>query len=231
MVPPVLILAVCAVSARFSKHPAVKSNPPYLAGEQWAREAEKIILKHYDEPSLTHLTACLLLGLHELGTCQGGRSWALGGMATRMAFAMQLHREPDDSPTGKGTDKSDQITFTDRELRRRAMWACFVMDRFNSSGTQRPPSILEADIFVQLPVNDKYLELDMPAASEKLDGTVTPGEDPEEAKRSTGVIAYMIRVVALYGRILRYLNLVCFPRWSFSATLLIRFRAGKSVTR
>lgn len=214
MVPPVLILAVCAVSARFSKHPAVRSNPAYLAGEQWAREAERIILKHYDEPSLTHLTVCLLLGLHELGTCQGGRSWALCGMATRMAFAMQLHKEPGDNPTGLGTgcEEEDYLSFSDRELRRRAMWGCYMMDRFTSSGTQRPPSIADGDINLQLPVNDKIIELDLPTITERLDGSIVGANTPEEmekARENTGVVAYLVRTVALFGKIVKYLNLVC----------------------
>lgn len=73
-VPPALSLAVCAVSARFSTHPQLNSEPPFLRGENWANPAAAIALSRHDEPNITILTVFLLLGLHEFGTCHGGRS-------------------------------------------------------------------------------------------------------------------------------------------------------------
>lgn len=114
--PPVLILAVCAISARFSTHPEVNTEPAFLRGEQWASPARSIALSRYDEPNITVLTVLLLLGLHEFGTCQGGRSWMFAGMATRMAYALQLHRELDHDPLGLKTDRKSELSFTDREI-------------------------------------------------------------------------------------------------------------------
>jgi hypothetical protein len=70
-VPPVLMLSICAVSARFSTHPRVNTRPLFLRGEEWAREARDIVLKRYDMPNITILTCLLILGLHEFGTCHG----------------------------------------------------------------------------------------------------------------------------------------------------------------
>ncbi|KAJ5084572.1 hypothetical protein NUU61_009151 [Penicillium alfredii] len=212
-VPPVLILAVCAVSARFSTHPQLNSEPPFLRGENWANPAAAIALSRHDEPNITILTVFLLLGLHEFGTCHGGRSWSFGGQALRMAYALQLHRELDVDPLlGQNNGSNSQLSFTDREIRRRTMWACFLMDRYNSSGSQRPPIGNERFLQLQLPIKETHFQMEIPGPAEDLDGDV-PNPVPEDtgqlsnAKENMGVSAYIIRAIVLWGRIVDYLNL------------------------
>ncbi|KAL4965849.1 putative C6 transcription factor [Aspergillus stella-maris] len=212
-VPPVLILAVCAVSARFSTHPQINSEPPFLRGEDWANPAASIALKRHDEPNITILTVFLLLGLHEFGTCHGGRSWSFGGQAMRMAYALQLHRELDYDPLlTQSNGGSAQLSFTDREIRRRTMWACFLMDRYNSSGSQRPPIGNEKFIQIQLPIKETHFQMEIPGPTEDLEGNVL-NPVPEDvgqlsnARSNMGVLAYIIRAVVIWGRIVDYLNL------------------------
>ncbi|CAG8951914.1 hypothetical protein HYFRA_00005718 [Hymenoscyphus fraxineus] len=209
-VPPVLTLAVCAISARFSTHPKLNGSPNFLRGEEWASEARDIVMRRYEWPNITILTCLLILGLHEFGTCQGGRSWSLGGMAIRMAYALQLHRDLDYDPLKR--NGTAELSFIDREIRRRVMWACFLMDRFNSSGTDRPSFIKEDTIKVQLPIKEKLFQLDMPGPTEDLRGNVphpvSPGSGQlSDARENMGVAAYMTRSIALWGRIINYLNL------------------------
>ncbi|KAL1989358.1 hypothetical protein VTN96DRAFT_120 [Rasamsonia emersonii] len=207
-VPPVLILAVCAVSARFSTHPQLNSEPAFLRGENWANPAAAIALSRHDEPNITILTVFLLLGLHEFGTCHGGRSWSFGGQALRMAYALQLHREVDRDPNGKASE----LSFVDREIRRRTMWACFLMDRYNSSGSQRPPIGNEKFLHIQLPVKESHFLMEIPGPTEDLDGNV-PNPVPEgqgqlsNPKDNMGVSAYIIRAIVVWGHIVDYLNL------------------------
>lgn len=204
---PVLNLCVCAISARFSTHPKITGHPAFLRGESWATEARKIVLARYEWPNITILTCLLLLGLHEFGTCYGGRSWAFGGMAIRMAYALQLHRDLDYDPC-KPNLKS-KISPVDREIRRRTMWACFLMDRFNSSGTDRPMFIKEETIRIQLPVSEKLFRQEIEAPTEDLEGNVpqpSNGEDGQlpNARDNMGVAAFMIKSIAIWGRIIIY---------------------------
>ncbi|KAI4115574.1 MAG: hypothetical protein LQ345_003852 [Seirophora villosa] len=201
--PPVLVLAICAIAARFSTHPQISSEPAFLRGEQWAAPAREIALKRYDQPSITILTVLLILGLHEFGTCRGGRSWMFGGMAMRMAYALQLHRE---------LDSDLKLSATDREIRRRTMWACFMMDRFNSSGTERPTCASEDDLKIQLPNKEFNFRNDVPGPTETLElGSFNPSSLEAESEISPrdnmGVAAYIVRVIVLWGRVIRYLNL------------------------
>ncbi|EEP77227.1 conserved hypothetical protein [Uncinocarpus reesii 1704] len=210
-VPPVLTLAICAVAARFSTHPLISTEPAFLRGENWADAAATIALSRHDQPNITILTVFLILGLHEFGACHGGRSWSFGGQALRMAYALQLHQELDHDPLGNNAGHS-QLSFTDREIRRRTMWACVLMDRYNSSGSQRPPIGNEKYLQIQLPIKESHFQMEIPGPTENLDGSV-PNPVPEgigqlfNPKENMGVSAYIIRGVMLWGRIVDYLNL------------------------
>ncbi|GJN66631.1 hypothetical protein PLICBS_000650 [Purpureocillium lilacinum] len=207
--PPVLVLSVCAVAARFTPNPKISpSARPFLRGEEWASQARDICTKRYEWPNITILTCLLILGLHEFGTCHGGRSWALGGQAIRMAFALQLHKDLEYDPLCRN---KTPLSFIDREIRRRTMWACFLMDRFNSSGSDRPMFIKEETIKIPLPVKERFFQLDMPVHTEPLSGISSPIGTTDErqmspAENNMGVAAYTIRSIAIWGRIITYLN-------------------------
>ncbi|KAF2006140.1 hypothetical protein P154DRAFT_603489 [Amniculicola lignicola CBS 123094] len=210
-VPPVLVLAICAISARFSTHPQLRSEPAFLRGDNWAITAREIALKRYDAPNITILIVYLLLGLHEFGTCQGGRSWMFGGMAQRMAYALQLHKELEYDPNVQEADRKP-LSATDREIRRRTMWSCFLMDRFNSSGTDRPLFVNEQYIEVQLPVKEHLYLHEIQAPTENLEGNVPNPVPPDsgqlsDARENMGVASYTIRLVCIWGKLVKYMNL------------------------
>lgn len=226
-VPPVLILAICAISARFSTHPQLRTEPCFLRGDNWAERAREIALKRYDSPNITILIVYLLLGLHEFGTCQGGRSWMFGGMAQRMAYALQLHKELEYDP-GASEAERKPLSLTDREIRRRTMWSCFLMDRFNSSGSDRPLFVNEQYIEVQLPVKEHLYVHEIQAPTENLDGNVPNPVAADSGQLSNprdnmGVTAYTIRLVCIWGKLIKYMNLggkerESEPMWSPKST-------------
>ncbi|KAI8943561.1 hypothetical protein NX059_001558 [Plenodomus lindquistii] len=226
-VPPVLILAMCGISARFSTHPQLRTEPCFLRGDSWAERAREISLKRYDTPNITILIVYLLLGLHEFGTCQGGRSWMFGGMAQRMAYALQLHKENEYDPLVNDPDKKP-LSATDREIRRRTMWSCFLMDRFNSSGTDRPLFVHEQYIEVQLPIKEHLYIHEIPAPTEDLEGNVPNPVPPDggqlaNARENMGVSAYTIRLVCIWGKLIKYMNMggkerEAEPMWSSDST-------------
>jgi hypothetical protein len=194
--PPVLVLSVCAGSARFSSHPLFSSTPNYTRGEEWARRAREIVLSRYEWPSMTILSCILILGVHEFGTCHGGRSWALGGQAIRMAFALELHKEMEYDPCDVA--KKSPLSRLEREIRRRTLWACYTMDRFTSSGTGRPLFINDDDISIQLPIKENYFQLGIMGPTEHLSGEVSRPvlAEPDllvDAKENMGVAAYLMR--------------------------------------
>jgi hypothetical protein len=211
-VAPVLVLAVCAVSARFSNHPQLRSEPAFLRGEDWARSAREIALRRYDTPNITILIVYILLGLHEFGTCHGGRSWMIAGMAQRMAYALLLHKDLDHNGWGKDQKESSLLSPTDREIRRRTLWACFLMDRFNASGTDRPMQMSEDFLNIPLPIKERYFQMEISAPTETLSGEVLHPAEADSgqltnAKENMGISAYYIMLVSIWGRIIHYWNL------------------------
>lgn len=222
--PPVLVLSVCAVAARFTPNPNISPNPrQFLRGEEWASHARDICTRRYEWPNITILTCLLILGLHDFGTCHGSRSWALGGQAIRMAFFLELHKDLEYDPLCSTAKKP--LSFIDREIRRRIMWACFLMDRFNSSAPDRPMFIKEESIKIPLPVSERSFQLDMPVQTESLDGTVLQSDSLEGerqlalARENMGVAAFTIRSIAIWGRIVNYFNqggkeMDSHPMWS-----------------
>ena len=97
-----------------------------------------------------------------------------------MAFALQLHKDLGYDPLRPGV----ALSFTDREIRRRTMWACFLMDRFNSSGTDRPTFIKEETLRIPLPIKEKNFQLeDMPGLTENLQGEVPNSISADESEK------------------------------------------------
>lgn len=220
--PPVLILAVCAVSARFSNHPQLRTlEPAFLRGEEWAAVARDISTRHYDSPSVTILNVYLLLALHEFGTCHGGRSWMFGGLAQRLALMMQLHKEGNGlreaSQNGEEAQENVELNRTEREMRRRLLWSCFTMDRFTSSGSDRPICFVEECITTPLPIKESMFLMEIAGDTERLDGSLTnplgltkPGSSIRVISRpgsNLGVHAYIVKLVAIWGRLVNFYNL------------------------
>lgn len=209
-VPPVLNLAVCGISARFSTHPDLQTEPTFLRGDHWAKAAQDLALKRFDRPSLSIVMVFILLGLHTFGTCQGAGSWMTGGLAHRMVYALRLHKDPPDDSIAVGFETGTRLTFIDREIRRRCTWSAFMMDRFISSGTERPMFAREDHMHLKLPVKEEYFQLGIPGETEALN---TYLESPQVGNESNakvsdmGVAAFNIRVVALWGHLVQYLNL------------------------
>jgi hypothetical protein len=155
-VPDGLLYSICAISARFSASHAPpplprqssKETPAYHAGEPYAVEARRLALRDFDKPTVQNVQTLLLLALHDFGGKKGQKAWMFAGMAIRMASALRLSREIDgdaigiDNATGGPPNASElpfglpenrpssreKFSWTEREIRRRTFWACFIMD-------------------------------------------------------------------------------------------------------
>ena len=85
------------------------------------------------------------------------------------------------------------------------------MDRFTSSGTERPIFVDEQYILAQLPVKEAFFQMEITAPTEDLEGRVpNPVQDGagqvSDARANMGVAAYTIRLVAIWGKIIHSLK-------------------------
>lgn len=155
--------------------------------------------------------------MYEFGAGYAARAWSFSGIAIRMAHALRLHvRNNDDlqERTGLGYTEAETI-FLEMEIGRRCMWACFLMDRFLAAGTDRPCLINEAEIKTRLPAKEQDFASDREGFAETLDGNrlgASREETGEEKMAGSleqmGVGAYVVRIIAIYGRIVKWVNQV-----------------------
>ena len=216
----VLLLGVLTLTARF--HPdlvayhsqAGRPSDPLDASEFYATALKvafgppgTILTTH----SLEGVQALLMLALYEWGQSRGLSAWIYSGIAIRLAQSMGLAYE-DDPYNGVNQPKASSIRklsakpqgkdrTIEKEVRRRTMWSCFVMDRLLSAGKNRPNMILVDNLRVRLPCSDDeflFGQIETRPSFLGLD-EVDPNTNIFQAS-DHGVLSRYIRLVEIFGR-------------------------------
>ena len=138
--PKFMINAIHAVSIRYVQQLCGGYTGAVRASQDYATQSRAEI--DVDEPSIDHLQALLLLAMANFQSGKGKKAYMLLGHAISMAFALGLHRE---LPT------DFRCSSIEREGRRNLFWTCYLMDRFTTSGSKRPPLILDESIYLRFP--------------------------------------------------------------------------------
>ncbi|KAK9377911.1 fungal-specific transcription factor domain-containing protein, partial [Lipomyces chichibuensis] len=159
-VNPLLVLTVCAVSARFSRHPQIMTQPRYAAGEPFLQEARKLLSQEFDEPTVETTQALLIMGFNDFCGLNGGRAAIYSGLTMRMAATLGLNKESDDP----------NLSWVDREIRRKTWWSVLVFDRLAHSGPKRSFLLMEEECQIQLPSSDHVFLNSIPVVTQLLTG-------------------------------------------------------------
>lgn len=138
--PKFMINAIHAVSIRYVQQLCGGYTGAVRASQDYATQSRAEI--DVDEPSIDHLQALLLLAMASFQSGKGKKSYMLLGHAISMAFALGLHRE---------LPMDFRCSSIEREGRRNLFWTCYLMDRFTTSGSKRPPLILDESIYLRFP--------------------------------------------------------------------------------
>lgn len=140
----------------------------------------------------------------------------LSGLAIRMTQALKINTEYS-SDVLCTEDDGLAPSIVSRESRRRLMWAVYVLDAWTGSGVEQLTLLRESDIQIQLPCNERSFGLRIAAVTETLGvGHVlqflSPTIVPANPADNMGIMAYYIRIVTLWKRIVKYINhLDCSP--------------------
>lgn len=146
-----LVKAICACAARFldgadRDHPDGGTLPA-----MWAQEAKVGAMANLERFSISKLATLLILVEHENSSGRFASSWLSAGMPVRMAMAMGLNDETD--PT---------VPWAEREMRRRLMWAAFILDSHTAGGLQRYLQCPRSVVTIDLPAPEHCFTLSIP---------------------------------------------------------------------
>ncbi|KAK8079939.1 hypothetical protein PG997_007757 [Apiospora hydei] len=155
--------------------------------------------------SVERVQALLMLGLYEWGQTRpqsgGLAAWMYVGSAIRMAQFLKLGfgDKPSDRRSGSeepspGILSSEVIQ--DKEVKRRTMFSCFILDRMLACGKERSSIMRAEDLQIQLPCPEDRFDLSVPVKTLFLHprkfGEQRPGQDDS-------VLSRFIQLVDLWG--------------------------------
>ncbi|EKJ71167.1 hypothetical protein FPSE_08673 [Fusarium pseudograminearum CS3096] len=211
-----LLHIICAQGAKFyalsvnvEDHDA-KAGLIRAAGNSWAQKAELLVLTNFGKISVQRLMTCILLYDFHFRLGEYNQALMLSGLAVRMAHALQLNVEfSPDILCAEANESSPPAV--EKESRRRLMWACYILDAWTGSGVDQLTLLREADIKIQLPCNERNFRLRIPCVTETLGvGHVLqflpPAIVPRRPAANMGIMAYYIRIVTLWKRVVRYVK-------------------------
>ncbi len=157
----IMIFAMFAFSARFSKAAYFDGTDPTTRGEVFAERAAVIkdpIIRTVEEPSLEFVKGCVLLSCHCLTAGQMSTGAILTSVCVRLAYNLGLNDIDGDQINEDGTvdenDLDDSEAWVCKEELRRVWWAISDLDTFVSTILCQPFGIERRNMRVLLPVSD-----------------------------------------------------------------------------
>ncbi|KAI0161621.1 fungal-specific transcription factor domain-containing protein [Hypoxylon sp. FL1284] len=160
--------------------------------------------------SVERVTAFLMLGLYEWSQTEpktGGLSaWMYVGVAIRMAQYLGLgFGDISESgevqtkivePQRRGSFQQSQLAL-DKEVKRRTMFSCFILDRMLSCGKNRISIVNSDDLQIQLPCSEDKFDLAMEVPTGFLKDRARHGLDDS-------VLSRFIQLVDIWGEISKF---------------------------
>jgi hypothetical protein len=166
--------------------------------------------------SIERVQAFLMLGLYEWTQAKpktgGLGAWMYVGLAIRMAQALRLgFGDKEDSASPRRTrpisqtfraSVSNSQTIVDREIRRRTMFSCLILDRMLACGKERVSTIRSEDLQIQLPCSEVSFDL-----SEDVVTSFLKSDDRGSRQgpaKGDSVLGCFIRLVDIWGEISKF---------------------------
>ncbi|KAJ6186811.1 hypothetical protein N7519_001719 [Penicillium mononematosum] len=210
-----LLHIICALGAQFYALSYSETTAPLepkfvlLAGTQWAKISQRLILETIDRVTIESLMASVLLHDYAVRLGNFSNAFMLSGLTTRMTQALQINLEYNTDILCQNTDNG--LPVTAKESRRRLMWSCYIMDALVGSGVDQLTLMDERDVKIQLPCNERNFTQQVPCLTE----TLYPGSwlkilpedlDTKTLSPNMGIMAYFIRHISIRKRVLRYIK-------------------------
>ena len=198
-----LLISVCALATK-----AINQESLREVGTSWAKMALQIVFSNIHRMSVNILMCIVLLHEHfaridELRTC-----FVLTSIACRICQGLQLNVEYDLDYSCETSD----LSATEKETRRRLMWACYIMDILTAVGVEQLRLLREEHIEIQLPSDEESFFYRTPGPTSYLQpigqlGLPTDLSGTQNSSRTlVGHRAFYLQIIVHRERSLHYLK-------------------------
>ncbi|EGY20612.1 uncharacterized protein VDAG_10241 [Verticillium dahliae VdLs.17] len=200
-----VLLGILALTARY--HDELVKPAAAAASEFFADTLDKALGScrlAMTRATVERVYALLLLGLYQWISRdhQGLGSWMYVGMAIRMAQALKIG--VGDVAQSLSSSPFTEKTLIDREVRRRTMFSCFILDRILSCGKDRASCIRSEDLHIQLPCSEEDFDLTRQVYTGFLRGSLVSAA--ASRPDSPNILSSFVQLIDIWGEISHYSN-------------------------
>lgn len=196
--PDPLLLTICALATKTKEHTALRD-----IGTGWARAALQIVFSHIARIEVQSLMAIVLLHENSARAEEMGLCFLLSSLACRFCQALQLNVEYDLD----FSCETSALSTTDKETRRRLMWACYCIDISTACGVDQLKLLREEDVRIQLPAHEEsfFYRIANQAGFLSPSGMLLSASATENSAQQSHRALY-VQLVVCRDRTLRYLK-------------------------
>ncbi|KAJ2758418.1 hypothetical protein IWQ56_006005, partial [Coemansia nantahalensis] len=162
--PPLLLYSALASAARYSNHPAVRTDPPHNASAVYMNKARQQVMDAIEEPSLGNAQGLLLMCLMHFALGNEVPSTFYRALVLNMCIVLGFNRIDGVSGDSTATASSGcmqnmaaastlAMDWVDRESARRLWWTIFSIENYSSVCMGLAPSIQAEHCDVRLPAS------------------------------------------------------------------------------
>lgn len=176
-----ILLALCAVGARFTSPPE-----PEEVARAWAADAGQRVMAA-SECSRETIAVSLLLSIYAQQASRFAQAHNWGAVAMNQAITLGLHRE--------APPQSEAVPFDEAEGDRRLFFACYVINRFISNGQPVTVTCPAACIKLPLPCDGFNYRLDVSVETPYAVLESDEGHVPPSVYKNVGAMGFWVRLV------------------------------------
>ncbi|KAE8556405.1 hypothetical protein TMatcc_003767 [Talaromyces marneffei ATCC 18224] len=193
--PGPLMKAIYAITIRYSQSAEGQEGSTRI-GLEYALKARQEI--DIDNPTIEGLQTLLLLSMVFFAYGLGKKTYMTISSCSAMIVALDFYRE---------SSPKLNLSHTEKEMRRRLFWTCYMMDRFVACGSRRPCLISNDSILLRLPSwSSSASSHNLPVEGELFNNSginIQLSVDPR--RRGQPSIVLLIDIIRILGITNRYL--------------------------
>ncbi|KAJ1671680.1 hypothetical protein GGF38_000619 [Coemansia sp. RSA 25] len=198
--PPLLLYSALASAARYSKHPAVRTDPPYSASAVYINRAKLLVIDAIEEPSLGNAQGLMIMCMMNFALGNETVTTFYKAMALNMCILLGFNRldsingpvQPNSNCGGHDhlTVSTMAMDWVDREAARRLWWTMFSIENYSSVCMGLSPSIQAEYCDVHLPASTLEWEQGYPINS--TTAVAVDANNPSKRSRLDGNPIHML---------------------------------------